>query len=129
MRFHLEHESLFSLKVHPKMIERVINESFQKDSVVAIASPVEMGIIDVFIQPPKEEMNTCIRTVSEQPDKYSIQQPLPDDSSRFVYNTDEEEDDKDYVHKIRPARCLGSRYTVQDLLKLTVCVGKKTSQT
>ena len=46
MRFHLEHESLFFLKVHPKMIERVINESFQRDSVVAMASPVEMGIID-----------------------------------------------------------------------------------
>ena len=58
--------------MHPKMIERVINESFQKDSVVAIASPVEMGIIDVFIQPPKEEVNTRIRTVSEQPDNYSI---------------------------------------------------------
>ena len=69
VRFYLEHESLFFLKVYPKMIEKMINESFQKDSVVAMTSPVEMGIIDVFIQPPKEE---SIRMVSEQPDNYSI---------------------------------------------------------
>ena len=55
-RFDLEHDNLFSFKVHPKTIEKVINNSSQKDSIVAIAATTEMRMIDVVIQPPKEDM-------------------------------------------------------------------------
>ena len=132
--FYLEHDNLFSFKVHPKAVDKVINNSFQNDSIVAIAAPVEMGMIDVFIQPPKEHMKlnpemmlVVDKSTDVKPSKEAIESKNPKWSAlRFVpdNNSQLDESNIDYVHRIRPARCLGIRYTAQDLLKITI-LGKK----
>ena len=52
VKFYLEHDNLFYFKVNPNTIEKAINNSFQKDSIVAIAAPIEMGMIDMLIRSP-----------------------------------------------------------------------------
>ena len=135
VRFYLDHDNMFFFKVSPKMIELTINDSFQRDSVVAMASPVELGMLDVFIQPPKEDMKTDpkLMLVLEKHTRLDkthasgdegTRCTLPEDSERFVYDSDDDTPPQNFIHRIRPARCLGSRYTAQVLLKLSIC-GKK----
>ena len=99
-----------------------------------MAAPVEMGMTDVFIQPPKEDMklnprmmlvvdkNTDVKppkeAIESKNPKWSAPRFVPDDNSQL------DKSNIDYVHRIRPARCLSIKYTVQDLPKITIC-GKK----
>ena len=61
VRFFIDHESIFFFKVTPTMIQRAFEISFQQDSIAAILSPIDIGVIDVLIQSPKNDAKLTTR--------------------------------------------------------------------
>ena len=49
LRFFMDHESISFFKITPTMIQGAFEISSQQDGIVAIISPIDIGIIDVLI--------------------------------------------------------------------------------
>ena len=49
VRFFMDHESISFFKITPTMIQGAFEISSQQDGIVAIISPIDIGIIDVLI--------------------------------------------------------------------------------
>ena len=74
-----DHESIFFFKVTPTMIQGAFEISFQQDGIVAILSPIDIGIIDVLIQSPKNDAKlTTTRDPTAERQHSQVASPQPD---------------------------------------------------